>query len=196
MCLLIETIRLYNGRFLHLNYHNERLNKSRQDIFGTSINLDLYSYLEKTDYPEKGLFKTRVEYAENFKNINFIHYIPKEISSLRIVTKNKISYSYKYANRSCFEDIVTNEREEAVIIKNGFVTDCTYANLAFFNGNKWFTPNTCLLNGTKRQFYLDQGVILSATIRSEDIKYFDKISLINSMIDLGEICISTENVKE
>jgi len=196
MCLLIETIKLQNGIFHNLDYHNERLNNSRKNIFKKSEPLDLYSYLREFDYPKKGLFKVRVEYAENFKNTSFVSYTPVTITSLKVVINNNISYYYKYADRKCFQNIITGKNEEAIIIKNGFVTDCTYANLAFSDGKSWFTPNTYLLNGTKRQLYIDRGEIIPVKMRVKDIFHFNKVSLINSMLDLKEVCISTENIRK
>jgi 4-amino-4-deoxychorismate lyase len=44
--------------------------------------------------------------------------------------------------------------DDIIIVRNGFVTDASYANLIFRKGDEWFTPATFLLAGTMRAFLL------------------------------------------
>ena len=55
--------------------------------------------------------------------------------------------------------------DEVVIVKNGFISDTTISNLAFFDGSEWHTPNTPLLKGTKRAELLDSGFLKEKTIK-------------------------------
>jgi len=77
--------------------------------------------------------------------------------------------------------------DDIIIVKNGFVTDSFAANILFLDGVQWITPTTPLLNGTKRQFLLDQGIIAEKEIREEDIRTYQKVGLINAMIDFDEM---------
>lgn len=77
--------------------------------------------------------------------------------------------------------------EELIIVKNGIITDTSYANLVFYNGKEWHTPSRPLLQGTKRQKLIDEGKIKEREIRVHDLKKFTKCSLINAMLDIGEI---------
>jgi 4-amino-4-deoxychorismate lyase len=85
--------------------------------------------------------------------------------------------------------------DEVIIIKNGCVTDTSYTNICFFDGKEWLTPDTPLLQGTMRRYLLDKGVIREVRIRRKDIQYFKKVSLINAMMELGEIIIPIENIR-
>ncbi|MEO0339546.1 MAG: aminotransferase class IV, partial [Bacteroidota bacterium] len=80
-------------------------------------------------------------------------------------------------------------------IKDGWVTDSYYANLAFLKEDKWFTPEYPLLHGTKRAFLIDQKKIVPSKIRVEDIPQFSQAALINALIDLeDEVWISTKDI--
>jgi 4-amino-4-deoxychorismate lyase len=50
----------------------------------------------------------------------------------------------------------------------------------------WFTPAFPLLKGTKRQYYLENGVILEKEIKISDLHQYKMARLINAMIDLDE----------
>jgi 4-amino-4-deoxychorismate lyase len=74
--------------------------------------------------------------------------------------------------------------DDILIIKNGFITDTSFSNIAFFDGTQWFTPFTYLLNGTQRQHLLRQGAIVETEITPSDLKQFRYAKLINAMLDL------------
>ena len=85
--------------------------------------------------------------------------------------------------------------DDIIIVKNGLVTDSFAANLLFFNGKDWVTPTTPLLKGTKRQLLLDRGIIIEKEIMEEDVFGFQKVGLINAMIDFEEMpIVSVEKI--
>jgi 4-amino-4-deoxychorismate lyase len=57
----------------------------------------------------------------------------------------------------------------------------------FFDGTNWYTPTAPLLKGTKRQYLLDEGIISEWEIREEDIPGYQKVGLINALIDFEEM---------
>ena len=125
-------------------------------------------------------------------------YIRKNIETLAIVESNTVDYTWKSTNRdelTLLRAQATSYADEVIIIKNGYVTDTSYTNICFFDGKEWFTPDTPLLRGTMRKFLLDKGVIRETKIQKTDIRHFQKVSLINAMMELGEIIIPTENIK-
>ena len=81
-----------------------------------------------------------------------------------------------------------------IFVKNGLVTDSSYANLVFFDGTEWVTPTTFLLNGTCRQRLLSERKIKERIIHATDIPSFTHIGLINAMIDLGELCLPLNRI--
>ncbi len=71
-------------------------------------------------------------------------------------------------------------------MKNGFVTDTSYANIVFWDGGKWITPTSPLLHGTARDRLLDSNQITEAEIAIDDLKNYSKAKIINAMIDMDE----------
>jgi 4-amino-4-deoxychorismate lyase len=106
-----------------------------------------------------------------------------------VVHHESIDYHIKYTDRQILQQLFDQrgDCDDIIIVKNGFVGDSYTANLLFFDGKNWYTPTTPLLKGTKRQFLLDQGVISEKEIREEDIKSYQKVGLINALIDFEEM---------
>ena len=84
--------------------------------------------------------------------------------------------------------------EEALILRNGMVTDTRYSNVVFGDGASWITPETFLLPGTKRAFLLSRGDSRECSVRAEDIGKFRFCSLINAMLDPGDVVVRTEDI--
>lgn len=188
MCRFIETIQLKNGNFLNLHYHQERMNRTISRFFGSDVTFDLRTFLTQNDFPLTGKYRCTLIYTKSERFLKIIEYKPKEIKFLRLRTDNDINYSWKFANRDELNRHLKEipENEEIIIIKNGFVTDASYANLVFYDGKDWYTPSSPLLHGTKRRKLLDEGKIKEKQIRSHELKKFIKCSLINAMLDIGE----------
>ena len=66
--------------------------------------------------------------------------------------------------------------------------------LAFFKEGKWYTPKSYLLNGIKRQYLISTGQLSETTILQADIYEFEKVSLINAMLDLSDLEIPTSAI--
>jgi 4-amino-4-deoxychorismate lyase len=77
--------------------------------------------------------------------------------------------------------------DDVIFYKNGILTDATYSNLVFFDGNTWFTPENYLLNGIKRKALLESGIITEKRILKDDIQYFQKIAFVNAMRDFEKM---------
>jgi 4-amino-4-deoxychorismate lyase len=190
MCLLLETIKVKNKQLQSLDFHNERLNRTRKELFGTSKPLLLEEMMQIPDNLGDGVFKCRVLYRNEIEKIEFQPYQIKEIRSLKIVENAQISYAYKFADRQNIEKLHANllslNTQDILITKNGLVTDTSYANIVFFDREKYFTPESPLLEGTKRAQLLQKQLITERKIRVQDIQHFQFAKLINAMIDLEE----------
>lgn len=187
MSLLFETIKLYNGKLFNLPLHNERLNRSRKELFGCRNFVDLEKELVLPENINSGLYKCRVVYEKEIDKIEWEQYIPKEIKKLKLVYNNEINYTYKFLNRDVFDQLKTKAgssyNEEILIIKNGFVTDTSYTNVVLFNGEDWITPHKPLLNGTQRKKLIDENIIKEKPVRVEDLIKYESIKMINAMLD-------------
>jgi len=189
MFQLLESIKIKNGKPENLDFHNERFNRSRRDLFKINEAIDLETHiLSVIKTSGEGIFKCRLIYDSLIRNIHIIPYNIPEIRSLKIVEDNNIQYNYKFENR---EDInrlfsLKNGCDDILIIKNGFVTDTSFCNIVFKADNKLFTPNMPLLKGTKRAKLLKEGKIEEIEIKLNDLKLFQKAYLINAMIDFED----------
>ncbi len=116
-------------------------------------------------------------------SIEYIPYIPKEIHSLRVVSSN-IQYDLKYADRKSLDALLelNKDVDDVIIEKDGYLTDTTIANIAFYDGKQWFTPQTPLLKGTMRAKLIDEGFLQTKNIKKEDLSGYTQVALMNAMI--------------
>ena len=191
----LESIKVKDGEVYNLFYHQQRVNATFKNFFPEKEAFDLENIISSIEIPPKGLYKLRVVYNESKCSTEFVPYEKKPISSLRLVTDNSIEYSFKSLERNCLNDLKKGINEdEIIIVKNGEITDCSYANLVFWDGKEWFTPKSFLLNGTCRQRLLSEGKIKETEINSQSIFEYKKVGLINAMIDLEELVLDISKV--
>jgi 4-amino-4-deoxychorismate lyase len=101
------------------------------------------------------------------------------------VQADSIQYEHKFLDRSCLDKLFeTTLADDVLIVKNGLLTDTSFANIVFFDGDRWVTPSTPLLHGTKREYYLEIGRIKEVELTVDDLPRFQKAMLINAMLDL------------
>ena len=182
--LCFETICVKNRLIQNLAYHQARLNKTRAEFFGLKDKWELSELIIIPGFIDNEPHKCRLAYADQIDNIKWERYIPRTIRKIRKVYDDTIDYSYKYNDRTAL-NLLYEQREDAdeiLIIKNGKVSDTSFCNVAFLKNNKWYTPETPLLQGTQRAFLLDSGIIEEAEILENDIRAFSHIRLFNAMI--------------
>jgi len=196
MCRLIETIKISNGKIFNIDYHNQRMNKSRQMLFGLAGKIELREHLVLPDNLKDGLYKCRVIYTEKIESIEIKPYIIRPVTSLKLIDGSGVEYDHKFAGRLQIENLFAQRGacDDVIIIKNGFVTDTSICNIALFNGCQWYTPKHPLLKGTKRQQLLDGNVIFEKQISVTDLYKFKKICLFNAMIEFGEVEIPVSEI--
>ncbi len=185
MSLLLESLRLSDGQYQNLFYHERRMNRGLKFLCGVQEHFDLEEFLTKLERPATGLYKCRLVYDETSRDIEFIPYRPKKIDSLRVVEHDRISYEYKYADRKLIDRLYALKRDcdDILIVKRGLVTDSSFSNIVFRRGKRWYTPWSALLKGTMRASLLEQNLIHEEEIHVEDIKTFDSFKLINAMLE-------------
>jgi len=187
MCLLLETIKIEDGRICNLEYHNRRFNASRLEKFGIHSLLDLGSLIQIPSDLGKGIFRCRVLYKREIESIEFVQHRPFAADSLKLVFWDDIDYSVKYADRELLMRLFEKRGncDEILIVKNGFITDTSISNITFRKDKgSWVTPDTPLLNGTMRMHLLETGQITEASLRPEDLKNFSGAKMINALMDL------------
>jgi len=184
----IETINLLDGELKNLKYHQERFERTRSQTLKMRTHPELGRVIQIPAGLERGNLKCRVLYGKEIERIEFEPHVRKAIRSLKLVSSDTISYGYKSADRSALDLLfrLRGECDDILIVKEGCITDSYYANVLFWNGSDWFTPDTPLLPGTMRAFLLTDGSIYEDRIGPDDLTKFQKIKLINAMNDLNE----------
>ena len=182
-----EVIKIYNGKIFNLPAHIERMNFTLQSFFGSTIPFSLNDEHIPLEFRE-GLVKCRIVYSLENLEIEYSHYIFREINSLKIIHDNSINYSFKYAERRAFDRLMAQKEncDDILVVKNGLVTDTSFTNVVFESDKGLFTPSTYLLPGTKRQTLLKERVIKEKVIRIEDIEDYIKLYLINAMMGITD----------
>ena len=157
------------------------------DLLGIQECVDLSQKIEVPENLSNSVNKCRIIYGNEIQRIEFSEYIPRKITSLKLVQADTVDYSYKYEDRSILNDLIGGLTEDDIIIvKNGSLTDASYANLAFYDGETWFTPDTYLLPGTRREQLIELGIIQTDRITINNFTKFHACRLINSMMTWDE----------
>ncbi|NOX46942.1 MAG: hypothetical protein GXO89_08200 [Chlorobi bacterium] len=181
-----ETIKIEGNQLSNLAYHQERMDRARLEVLGLNVPLELKKAIVIPKGLSGQLLKCRVIYSERIEKLEFEPYAPRKIKSLKIVVDNTIEYNYKYSDRGKL-NLLSSQKgncDEILIVKNGLVTDTSFSNVVFFDGNNYVTPAKPLLKGTLRQSLLEKGRISEGSIGLSDIKGFKSVFLINAMLDL------------
>jgi 4-amino-4-deoxychorismate lyase len=196
MSLLLESIKLQDGNFCNLFYHEQRMNRSLHILCGVDDHLELENFLSRVEHPASGLYKCRIVYDENSREVEFLPYTPKPVTTLRIVEHDRINYEFKYNDRKIINRLfdLRKECDDILIVKRGYVTDSSYGNIVFRKGKHWYTPWSALLKGTQRQKLLEHNLIMEEDIRVEDISSFDTFKLINAMVEFDGPEIEVNNI--
>lgn len=183
MCLLIESLKIEDGHPCHLADHERRMNDARKALFGIDTPIVLNDQLSDIEIIDS-ILKCRIIYSDVIHSIECRPYTPRTLRSLTLIENDTIDYTYKYADRSMFDNLPSHAPDtDFLIVKNGFITDTTFSNIVFYDGVQWITPATYLLNGTQRQRLLREGRIVSREVRVGDLSRFITAKPINAMLD-------------
>ncbi|MDD2284007.1 MAG: aminotransferase class IV [Paludibacter sp.] len=190
MCRFLESIKLKDGVFFRLKYHQERVNHCFQLFFPGRGVPDLSSFLQQQDVPKAGLFKCRILYDEQgFIQPEIMPYQMRTVKSLKLVDTSLEAMAYKSTDRSVYEQLFAQrgDCDDVILVRNGLLTDTSFANIALFDGKQWVTPRLPVLYGTNRSYLLEKGLIVEKDIKAENLHLYQKIRLFNALIEFGEV---------
>ncbi|MEA3455282.1 MAG: aminotransferase class IV, partial [Campylobacterota bacterium] len=178
--LLLETIKVSDGKAFHIAYHNQRFNYTRKSLFSINKPIDLSTYISP---PDNGLYRCRILYDREIKKIEYLPYQPKPMQKIALVS-SELTYDFKYADRAALNTLLDDypECDDILITQEGLLTDTTIANIAFLQEGRWVTPEYPLLKGTTRRRLIDEGFLTPKTIQADEIDGFDGFALMNAMI--------------
>ena len=184
--MFLETICIDHGNVCNLAGHIARMQQAAAHFrFRAPALPDLLLLLPAELHDTK--VKCRIRYRETLLEISFDQYEPKRVQSLQMVEASP-DYCFKYTNRDELNRLLEQkgEADEILITCNGLITDTTFSNVVFRQGDHLFTPDSWLLNGTKRQKLLDEGTITVRKITRETVQAYESVHLINAMLDIED----------
>lgn len=171
-----------------LSFHQQRVNRSRRQLFGIKKQLNLRTFLQDQSLPQTGTYKVRITYGREIEHLSIEPYHIRPVQSLRVVVTEPFDYRHKYLNRKKL-DLAYSYRDgcdDIIMSWQSFITDSYYGNLALYDGQKWWTPAHPLLKGTRRAQLCADRKLHPTVVRVPDLKYFKEVRIINAMIPLEE----------
>lgn len=195
MSQLIETIKCKDGELFNLPWHTTRFNFARKEYIGLNTRMNLVNFIKVPTQARKGLFRCRIIYEKTIESVEFLPHQYREIKSLKLIENNKIDYRFKYSDRNKLKELFEKrgECDDILIVKNGCITDSFTANPIFFDGEKWWTPDTPLLQGTQRARLISEDKVSVCRITPEDLKKYESVGLINALWDWEEMPVIETN---
>lgn len=182
-----------DSEIYHLSYHQKRY-ESVVASLGCDVFKNLSEYLNP---PPKGLFRCKVIYDTNFIDVHYYPYQKREIKTLKLLHCESIHYGQKSTDRDALDALFERREkcDDVLIVQNNLITDTSIANIALYYERSWYTPKTPLLKGTTRARLLEEGKIVEADIRVEDLGKYEQVALLNAMIEFDIIAqVNAEDI--
>lgn len=189
---LFETIKIHQQKIVHFENHFARMKHSIKALSGRDLQFELNEKIILQEIKNDDLLKCKILYNENDFEIEISNYEKRLIENIVFIDDDNISYPLKFVDRNCFLKHTQNLQTttEPIFVVDGLLTDSSYSNIVLWNGNEWHTPKEPLFFGVKRNYLINKKLILEKEISINDIHQYQKISLINAMLDLGELEIN------
>lgn len=197
MYQLVETIKCKDGKLFNLRYHQSRFNLTRRALLNSKDEIKLEKSIKIPEECSTGLFRCRVIYGEKIEKIEFQPHRYRMVKRLKLIEDNEMDYRFKFSNREKLDALFEQRGtcDDILIVKNGFITDSFIANVVFFDGRKWWTPDTPLLPGTQRARLIHKKQIFVCPVTPDDLPKYKKAGLINAMQDFETMpVISISNI--
>jgi len=193
---LFESLCVQNGIILNSKWHEKRFQRAYLKYFGKSAYFNL---LDEISIPKKfktGNVKLRILYGEKGRETQFEIYKLQKINTVKLVQVSSLNYPLKLRQREKLNTLFEQRGscDDVIIVRDGQITDSSYANLIFFDGDKWITPKKPLLEGTCRARLLANGKIKMANLGVKELKHFKGLKLINAMRDMGQELIPMNGI--
>ncbi|MEN8116296.1 MAG: aminotransferase class IV [Bacteroidota bacterium] len=198
MSQFIETIKCKDGILYNLEFHQGRFDRAILEHFPVHNKIRLSEEIQIPHECRIGLFRCRVIYNATIEKIEFLPHQYRNVISLKLLEDNHIDYSYKFTKRDKLIQLYEKrgDCDDILIVKDDCITDSFTANPVFFDGAKWWTPNTPLLAGTQRARLIYEGKIDVCRITPDDLCKYKKAGLINAMQDFDDMpVIPVNNIK-
>ncbi len=189
MLRFFETIKIQDGLLCFPEDHQRRFDLTRQHHFPSASPIFLNEVIEVPESSRKGTVRCRVDYADTILSIGFFPYQISDHRQVLILESPTLQYRWKYADRSCFTQALAENpgMDDIIFTHKGFLTDTTFSHLALLRQDRWYTPESYLLPGTKRARLLKENRLSPLPLRPEDLVQFEALAFINAMRDFEKI---------
>lgn len=195
---LLETIRITKNGAENLHYHQERMDAAFAELFAKMNPFRLEGICRNLKAPKHQLLKCRILYGPEDYQIDISDYQLKQLRTLKLLVADELDYHLKFADRSILSELKNknSDCDDILIVKNGLITDTSYANIAFLRNGKWITPATPLLKGTQRQLLLDKQKVSEGNIAPNELHQFERFRIFNAMLPFHhQKSWSVENIR-
>lgn len=189
---LLETFCLLDGELLNLPYHSARVGRSLGREYPITPFTDVVSREVSRLGATKGKWRASITYTwQGIESIKLTPYRLPQITSFRLIDIEDNFYSKKWADRSRLDEYknLLPQGVEPIFVLKGQITDTSFTNILVERDGKLYTPSTPLLLGTKRDKLLSDGTIHSIPLSSAELHTYERIHLINAMLDPGEVAL-------
>lgn len=193
MSRFLETIRILDGKPLHLPWHQQRVDATLRYFYPKTFSepgaFPLFDILLSCQIPREGTYRCRILYDANTLEVEFKSYTPTEIHALQlIVAPEGYDYAFKYSDRSVIDHLYAQRgaADDVLITRDGYITDTSIANIAFRKDDRWYTPARPLLAGTTWKRLVSQGILIPRPIHQDDVHRYDGFRVFNAMMEWGE----------
>ncbi len=196
MSQFIDAIKILDGKAKRLAYHQQRAIAALKAFYPDVRCFNIEDFIQNYNLPRNGLFKLRIEYTDKITTHSLIPYEKKDIKSLKTVYINTPSHTFKLANRDVFNQALSHKEncDDVLLIRDGLITDTSYANIALYTNGTWFTPLNPIIFGVNRQSLIDKNLIVPKDISIDTIYNYEKIAIFNAMIEFEDCVLSTKQI--
>jgi 4-amino-4-deoxychorismate lyase len=189
MSRFLETIRISAGVPQHLEWHQRRVDDTFRHFYPAADPITLHDLIRQSPIPEAGDLRCRILYDDNGHEIGFSPLEPRIVRSLRLTDlPPDYDYQYKYADRRILELAFSRrgDADDVLLLRDGWVTDTSVANVAFLSHGRWYTPVIPLLAGTTWKRLVCAGVIVPRPIHADDLHCYEACVVFNALNDWDE----------
>jgi len=186
MSRFLETIRIRDGAPLHLDGHQLRVDDTFRVFYPGIPPLSLAAVIADSVMDVSADQRCRIVYDDSTHEVTVTPLQPRTIRSLRLVDlPPDYDYGYKYADRRILELAFARrgDADDVLLIRDGWITDTSVANVAFRANGRWYTPALPLLAGTTWKRLVSDGVIVPRPIHVDDLPRYEACVVFNALND-------------
>ncbi|MDR1080214.1 MAG: hypothetical protein LBQ79_04470 [Deltaproteobacteria bacterium] len=185
--VFIENIKADEGSYMNLEGHAVRMDRTMRRFYRHPF---VQGTLEKLlpAPPASGISMLTVHYGDAIISTEFSDYVRPSVRSLTMVDPGRMDYIFKSVDRERLRAVKEfSGADEAVIVRNGFITNVTVANLVFRDSSGGlFTPLHYIHSGTKREYYIRTKTVTAYPIKHDQLGSYETVTLVNAMLDLED----------